>query len=230
MAPGCSTQSYLAYLDHPRYAAGLVRSIWQEMGGTILGNDVHGRTPANARLLVRSYSPDLAEVVRDINKYSNNTMAKQVFLTIGAQFRTPADSNDAVAARRVINSLFARNKIPTNGFFIENGSGLSRQERITARQLGMMLEAAWKSPYAAEFISSMPLVGMDGTMRRRLKNTPLAGKAHIKTGTLRNVRAVAGYSRDLQGKTWAVVAIVNHAQPWGGAQVIDQVLLDVYKQ
>ena len=230
MAPGCSTQSYLAYLDHPRYAAGLVRSIWQEMGGTILGNDVHGRTPANARLLVRSYSPDLAEVVRDINKYSNNTMAKQVFLTIGAQFRTPADSNDAVAARRVINSLFARKKIPTNGFFIENGSGLSRQERITSRQLGMMLEAAWKSPYAAEFISSMPLVGMDGTMRRRLKNSPLVGKAHIKTGTLRNVRAVAGYSHDLRGKTWAVVAIVNHAQPWGGAQVIDQVLLDVYKQ
>ena len=100
MAPGCSTQSYLAYLDHPRYAAGLVRSIWQEMGGTILGNDVHARTPATARLLVRSYSPDLAEVIRDINKYSNNTMAKQVFLTIGAQFRTPADSNDAAAARR----------------------------------------------------------------------------------------------------------------------------------
>ncbi len=230
MAPGCSTQSYLAYLDHPRYAAGLVRSIWQEMGGTILGNDVHARTPATARLLVRSYSPDLAEVIRDINKYSNNTMAKQVFLTIGAQFRTPADSNDAAAARRVINSLFARHKISTNGFFIENGSGLSRQERITARQLGMMLEAAWSSPYAAEFISSMPLVGMDGTMRRRLKNSPLVGKAHIKTGTLKNVRAVAGYSRDLQGKTWAVVAIVNHSQPWGGAQVIDQVLLDVYKQ
>ena len=230
MAPGCSTQSYLAYLDHPRYAAGLVRSIWQEMGGTILGNDVHARTPTTARLLVRSYSPDLAEVIRDINKYSNNTMAKQVFLTIGAQFRTPADSNDAAAARRVINSLFARHKISTNGFFIENGSGLSRQERITARQLGMMLEAAWNSPYAAEFISSMPLVGMDGTMRRRLKNSPLVGKAHIKTGTLKNVRAVAGYSRDLQGKTWAVVAIVNHSQPWGGAQVIDQVLLDVYKQ
>ena len=230
IAPGCSTQNYLAYLDHPRYAAGVVRSIWQEMGGTILGNDMLGQTPRNARLLVRAYSPDVAEVIRDINKYSNNTMAKQLFLSIGAHYRTASDSNDAVAARRVINSLLARKKISTQGLFVENGSGLSRQERITARQLGLMLEAAWQGPYAAEFVSSMPLVGMDGTMRRRLKNTALTGQAHIKTGTLKNVRATAGYARDVNGDTWAVVAIINHSQPWGAAAILDQVLLDVYHQ
>lgn len=230
IAPGCSTQNYLAFLDHPRYAAGVIRSIWQEMDGTILGSDMLGQTPKNARLLVRAYSPDLAEIIRDINKYSNNTMAKQLFLSIGARYRTPDDSDDAAAARRVINSLFARNKISTNGLFIENGSGLSRHERITARQLGLMLETAWKGPYAAEFISSMPLVAMDGTMRRRLRNSPLVGQAHIKTGTLKNVRAIAGYSRDSNGATWAVVAIINHAQPWGAAAILDQVLLDVYRQ
>lgn len=230
IAPGCSTQNYLSFLDHPRYAAGVIRSIWQEMDGTILGNDMLGQTPKDARLLVRAYSPDLVEIIRDINKYSNNTMAKQLFLSIGARYRTPDDSDDAAAARRVINSLFARNKISTTGFFIENGSGLSRQERITARQLALMLETAWKSPYAAEFISSMPLVAMDGTMRRRLRNTPLVGQAHIKTGTLKNVRAIAGYSRDSNGATWAVVAIINHAQPWGAAAILDQVLLDVYRK
>ncbi len=230
IAPGCSTQNYLAYLDHPRYAAGVVRSIWQEMGGTILGNDMLGQTPSNARLLARAYSPDVAEVIRDINKYSNNTMAKQLFLSIGAHYRTAADSNDAVAARRVINSLLVRKGIATQGLFIENGSGLSRQERLTARQLGLMLEAAWQGPYAAEFISSMPLVGMDGTMRRRHKNTALTGQAHIKTGTLKNVRATAGYARDVNGDTWAVVAIINHSQPWGAAAILDQVLLDVYHQ
>jgi len=230
IAPGCSTQNYLALLDHSRYAAGVVRSIWQEMGGTILGNDMLGATPKDARLLVRAYSPDLVEVIRDINKYSNNTMAKQLFLSIGARFRNASDSDDADAARRVINDFFAKKKIFTNGLVVENGSGLSRSERITARQLGMMLEAAWKSPYAAEFISSLPIVAMDGTMRRRLRNSQLVGQAHIKTGTLKNVRAIAGYSRDVNGDIWAVVAIINHPQPWGGSAILDQVLLDVYRQ
>ena len=230
IAPGCSTQNYLALLDHSRYAAGVVRSIWQEMGGTILGNDMLGQTPSNARLLVRAYSPDLVEVIRDINKYSNNTMAKQLFLTIGAHFRTAADTDDAAAARRVINDFFAKKKIFSNGLVVENGSGLSRQERITARQLALMLQAAWQGPYAAEFISSLPIVAMDGTMRRRLRNSQLVGQAHIKTGTLKNVRAIAGYSRDTNGDAWAVVAIINHAQPWGASAILDQVLLDIYRQ
>ena len=230
IAAGCSTQNYLALLDHSRYAAGVVRSIWQEMGGTILGNDMLGATPRDARLLVRAFSPDLVEVIRDINKYSNNTMAKQLFLTIGARFRTDKDTDDAAAARRVINAFFIKKNIFTNGLVVENGSGLSRKERITARQLGQMLEAAWKSPYAAEFISSLPIVAMDGTMRRRLRNSQLVGQAHIKTGTLKNVRAIAGFSRDTNGDAWAVVAIVNHPQPWGGSAVLDQVLLDVFKQ
>ncbi|HHX35538.1 MAG TPA: D-alanyl-D-alanine carboxypeptidase/D-alanyl-D-alanine-endopeptidase [Gammaproteobacteria bacterium] len=230
IAPGCSTQNYLAFLDHPRYAAGVVRSIWQEMGGTILGNDMLGQTPKDTRLLVRAYSADLTEIIRDINKYSNNTMAKQLFLSIGAHYRTPDDIDDAAAARRVINSLLSRKKISSDGFFIENGSGLSRQERITARQLGLMLEAAWKSPYAAEFISSLPIVAMDGTMRRRLRNSQLVGQAHIKTGTLKNVRAIAGFSRDVNGDAWAVVAIINHPQPWGASAILDQVLLDVFRQ
>jgi len=230
IAPGCSTQNYLAFLDHPRYAAGIVRSIWQEMGGTILGNDMLGATPKDARLLVRAYSPDLTEVIRDINKYSNNTMAKQLFLSIGARFRSASDSDDAAAARRVINDFFAKKKIFSDGLMVENGSGLSRKERITARQLGQMLEAAWKSPYAAEFISSLPIVAMDGTMRRRLRNSQLVGQAHIKTGTLKNVRAIAGFSRDVKGDTWAVVAIINHPQPWGASAILDQVLLDVFRQ
>lgn len=230
IAPGCSTQNYLSFLDHPRYTAGVIRSIWQEMNGTILGRDMLGETPQGSRLLVRANSPDLAEIIRDINKFSNNTMAKQLFLSIGARYRTASDSDDAAAARRVINGLLKRKNISTQGFFIENGSGLSRQERITARQLAAMLEAAWQSPYAAEFISSMPLVGMDGTMRRRLRNTALTGQAHIKTGTLRNVRAIAGYSRDRNGDSWAVVAIINHPKPWGASAILDQVLLDVYQK
>lgn len=113
---------------------------------------------------------------------------------------------------------------------MENGSGLSRAERVSAREMAAMLQAAWKSPYAAEYISSMPIAGTDGTMRKRLKTTAMRGEAHVKTGTLNTVRAIAGFSRDNNGNTWAVVAILNDSKPWGASSVLDQVLLDLYRQ
>jgi len=227
---GCSGQRYLSLLDHPAFTGGTVRALWHELGGSIAGRDRLGTTPGNARLLAQASSPDLVEVIRDINKYSNNTMARQLFLSIGARHRLPGDGNDAAAAYRAIDQWLGRKGIRAPNLVIENGSGLSRNERITAREMGAMLHAAWKSPYAAEFVSSMPLAAMDGTLRRRMRNTPLAGNAHLKTGTLNNVRALAGYSRDAQGHTWAVVAILNHPRPWGASAILDQVLLELHRQ
>src|SRR5690606_19210659 len=157
-----------------------VRSIWKELGGQILGNDRIDAVPEDARMLVRAQSPALTEIIRDINKYSNNTMAKQLFLSLGAQLRTPADPDDAMAAQRVIRQWLARKGIKSSHLVMENGSGLSREERVSARGMAQLLQDAWRSPYAAEFISSMPLAAMDGTMRKRLRSTNVAGKAHIK--------------------------------------------------
>jgi len=227
---GCHAQNYIALLDHPGYAAGAIRSLWKELGGSILGQDRQDSVPAKATLLAHAFSPDLSEVARDINKFSNNTMAQQLLLSLGAQFRSTADPDDARAAQRVIRDWLARKGITAPHLVIENGSGLSRNERVSARELAILLKAAWDSPYAAEFIASMPLVGIDGTMRRRLTAQPMRGQAHIKTGTLNNVRAIAGYSRDRNGQTWAVVAILNHPQPWGASAVLDQVLVDLYRQ
>ena len=230
LADGCSAQTYLSLLDHQRYAAGAVRAIWAELGGSILGIDRVAQVPDKARLLARAYSPDLTEIIRDINKYSNNTMAKQLFLSLGAEFRNEADADDAKAAQRVIRQWLAKKGLISPHLVIENGSGLSRAERVSARELGSLLQAAWRSPYSAEFISSMPLAAVDGTMRKRLRNTPVAGKAHLKTGTLNTVRAIAGYSRDGDGNVWAVVAILNHPRPWGAASILDQVLVSLYGQ
>ena len=230
LVDGCSTQTYLALLDHQNYAAGAVRAIWQELGGSIQGRDRVDNVPKSARLLARAFSPDLVEIIRDINKYSNNTMAQQLFLSIGAQFRTAADADDAKAALRVIRQWLGRKGIDAKHLMIENGSGLSRQERISAREMAGLLQAAWDSPYAAEFMSSLPLVGMDGTMHKRLRRTALAGEGHIKTGTLNTVRAISGFSRDANGNTWAVVAILNHPRPWGASSILDQVLLGLYQQ
>ena len=111
LAEGCSSQIYLALLDHPEYAAGTVRALWKELGGSILGADRLGEAPKDARLLARANSPDLVEIIRDINKYSNNTMAQQLFLSIGAHHRDKVDGDDAKAAQRVIRQWLARKKI-----------------------------------------------------------------------------------------------------------------------
>lgn len=230
LADGCNSQTYLSLLDHATYTAGAVRAIWKELGGSIQGQDRQAGVPKNAKLLARAYSPDLAEIIRDINKYSNNTMAQQLFLSLGAQFRNDADGDDAKAAQRVIRQWLAKKGITAPHLVMENGSGLSRAERVSAREMAQMLQAAWKSPYAAEFISSLPIAGKDGTMRKRLKTTAMNGQAHIKTGTLNTVRAISGFSRDNNGHTWAVVAILNDPRPWGASSILDQVLLDLYRQ
>lgn len=227
---GCSGQRYLSLLDHPTFAGGSVRALWSELGGTINGRDRLGTTPGNARLLAQAVSPDVVEIIRDINKYSNNTMARQLFLSIGARHRLPSDANDAAAAYRAIDQWLTRKGIRAPNLVLENGSGLSRRERISAREMAAMLHAAWKSPYAAEFISSLPLAAMDGTLRKRMRNTPLAGNAHLKTGTLNNVRALAGFSRDALGHTWVVVAILNSPRPWGASAILDQVVQELYRQ
>ena len=227
---GCSAQTYLALLDHPDYTAGAVRAIWKELGGSILGKNRLAAVPDKAQLLARTYSPDLTEVIRDINKYSNNTMARQLFLSLGQHFRDPADADDAKAAQRVIRNWLAKKGITAPHLVMENGSGLSRAERVSVREMANMLRAAWHSPYAPEFIASLPLAGMDGTMRKRLTRTGMAGQAHIKTGTLNNVRAIAGFTRTAKGQNWVVVAIINDPRPWGASAILDQVLLDIYRR
>lgn len=229
LAEGCSVQTYMALLDHPGYAAAAIRGMWKELGGSMLGRTRLANVPRDARLLARTFSPDLVEIIRDINKYSNNTMAQQLFLSIGARYRTDADGDDSKAAQRVIRDWLARKNIAVSRLVIENGSGLSRDERISPREMAQILRAAWRSPYAAEFISSLPLAGMDGTMRKRLRTTEMQGQAHIKTGTLNNVRAIAGFSRDRNGNSWVVVAILNHPRPWGAGATLDEVLLDLYR-
>ncbi|MCY1259949.1 D-alanyl-D-alanine carboxypeptidase [compost metagenome] len=225
---GCSAQTYMSLLDHPSFTAGAVRGIWQELGGSIAGKDRQGSVPKNATLVAKAFSPDVVEIIRDINKYSNNTMAQQLFLSIGAQNRTSADANDGQAAQRAIRQWLARKGITASHLVMENGSGLSRDERVSAREMAAMLQAAWHSPYSAEYVSSLPIVAMDGTMRKRLRRTPMAGEAHVKTGTLNTVRALAGFSRDANGNNWVVVAILNSNRPWGASSILDQVLLDLY--
>ncbi|WP_111656631.1 D-alanyl-D-alanine carboxypeptidase/D-alanyl-D-alanine endopeptidase [Isoalcanivorax indicus] len=209
LPPGCGVRRYHAPGATETYTADLVRALWTAQGGTLEGETRSGVLAAGSTLLAATSSPDLATLIRDINKHSNNVMTRQLFLTLGAQYRRADDSDDLAAARRVVGRWLAAQGI-AEGVVLDNGSGLSRHERMSPRQLTTLLAYAHDSDWAPEFISSLPIMGVDGTMRLRGQN--LAGQGRIKTGSLRDVRAIAGYVRDEAGTTWAVAAIINDEQ------------------
>lgn len=225
---GCRSGTYLSLMKPEQYTPALIRSLWHGLGGTISGKNRLGTLPEGAKLLVSTTSPELATMVHDTNKWSNNTMARQLFLTIGAENRMAGDKDDLAAARRTVNDWLTLKGIDTSQVVLDNGSGLSRRARISPRQQVKLLQQAWRSPYAAELIASLPLVAMDGTMRNRLRDTDVRGEGHVKTGSLTGVRAIAGFTRDRDGTTWAVSAIVNSPGAWKSQPVLDAVLQAVH--
>lgn len=185
----------------------IFRGLWDESGGTIAGPTSEGAAPNTAPLLEFASEP-LAQALVRLNKYSSNIMARNLFLTLGAQaFGAPGTPDGG--ARAVRESL-ARHGIPTRKLVLENGAGLSRIERVSAQALTALLHAAQRAPWAAEFTASLPLAAQDGTLKQRFSGSPVAGRAHLKTGTLRDVSALAGYVHTLRGENVSVVMLVNH--------------------
>lgn len=227
---GCRTTAYFSLLPHEQYSASMIRSLLGEMGIIVSGGNQTGTTPETARLVMKTTSPDLVTMVRDINKWSSNVMARQLLLTIGAQNRLDNESDDRVAGIRVIYDWLEKKGIDTAGMVIDNGAGLTRHGRITARQGTKILQHAWNSPYSSDLMASMPIIAMDGTMARRLRNTGMDGEGRIKTGYLENVRSIAGFTRDENNTTWAVVGMVNNDPAWNGQAVLDRILYSLHFQ
>ncbi len=223
----------VAYADAKSYATRAVEGMWREMGGKLAGNVREGRVPSPQGVTLKPAfevtSPPLPEVIRDINKYSNNVMAQQLFLTLSLQAKnatptsTAAGNVDAgstntnsnttatLAASRELVQRWWRTTISANADdmpTLDNGSGLSRTDRITAQALGRLLQSAYASPYMPELMSSLPITGVDGTLRR--SRSAARGSAHLKSGTLANVAGVAGYVLAASGKRYALVMIINH--------------------
>jgi D-alanyl-D-alanine carboxypeptidase/D-alanyl-D-alanine-endopeptidase (penicillin-binding protein 4) len=197
----------------------LFRTLWRELGATLRGGVREGLAPAAARVVATHESPALGEVVREINKYSNNVMARQLFLSLAAE--RPATP---VAARRRVQGWLAEKGLKMPELVLDNGSGLSRSERISAESLSQLLLAAWKSPVMPELMASLPLAGVDGTLKKRLGDVATSGRAHLKTGYLEGVRAIAGYVLDSSGQRWVVVFLINDPKARLGKSAMDTLL------
>jgi D-alanyl-D-alanine carboxypeptidase/D-alanyl-D-alanine-endopeptidase (penicillin-binding protein 4) len=265
------TDAYFSLLPHDEYFLAVFSALWQELGGTLQGRLRAGTVPADQVPFAKYVSPQLSEVIRDINKFSNNTMARQLFLALGttetetvsagvnqsAERLMSTDSKDSHGDFSTAQAFISETSLsgeqqggdiadeerslslpdaaagvpqPANiahstaairhwlktqqlqfpELVLENGAGLSRKERISALHLAELLQHATNSPFHAELEASLPILGMDGTVKKRFNDSGIAGYAHLKTGSLKGVKSVAGYVQAQSGKRWIVVFLVNH--------------------
>lgn len=211
-------------LGHNDFAYGLVKSLWQGMGGEIEGGWRNVVAPEDEKPFRTFHSPSLGDVIRMVNKHSNNVMAHQLLYTLAAEtFGPPATEEKGL---EIVNDWLAERRLTDEKLQFDNGAGLSRSTRITARNIGDMLRYAWASPYMPEFVSSMSLAGLDGTMSRRFRHDALVGMAHAKTGSLDGVAAVAGYLQSRSGERYLVVSLQNHeGVQWGTGREVQEALM-----
>jgi D-alanyl-D-alanine carboxypeptidase/D-alanyl-D-alanine-endopeptidase (penicillin-binding protein 4) len=243
----CIASNDISVLDRADYTDRLFRATWRQLGGTFTGQVREQMQPAisvpGARVLAAHLARPLPEILRDMNKWSDNTVARLLYLSIGSlqadpvlgsRPLPPADPAMTTAARseQNIRAWMQAHHIDDGGLVLENGSGLSRRERITSLQLAGVLQAGSASLWAPEFLTSLPIAAVDGTMRKRLIGSPAAMRARVKTGTLHNVVANAGYVPDAMGQPCIVVAFVNsaHAGNGAGRAVLDAVMDWVARQ
>jgi D-alanyl-D-alanine carboxypeptidase/D-alanyl-D-alanine-endopeptidase (penicillin-binding protein 4) len=208
---GCELFSLVRATSDPMtYAYGLFTKLWRELGGEFDGALRLESVPADAKPLLRWDSPPLAEVIRYLNKYSNNLMARHLLLTLAAENGTvPAT---VPAGAQALSAYLSGLGIDVAALDVQNGSGLSRATRLTTAQLAAALRHGYQSRYMAEYLSSLPLAGEDGTLRGRLREDANRGYMHVKTGTLDDVSAVAGYVTGQSGRHYVVAGILNHAE------------------
>jgi D-alanyl-D-alanine carboxypeptidase/D-alanyl-D-alanine-endopeptidase (penicillin-binding protein 4) len=204
----CAEQFWqVAYADPASYNARVLAGLWREMGGKLIGRVREGQAPTDAPSF-QVASPALAEVVRDINKFSNNVMAQQLFLTLPITQRGGPGTPDQ--ARDLVRSWLAeRFGDAARDVVIDNGSGLSRDARLSAQLLARLLQAMYAGPTMPELMSSLPVIGVDGTLRRARNGA--TGRAHLKTGSLNGVAGIAGYVLSSGGRRYVLVTIINHA-------------------
>ncbi len=215
LSPHCAERDFGRVLLRPAsYAYGTFVALWRMAGGEFGGKLRVEPTPSDAKPIYSFDSLSLAEIVRLTNKHSNNLMARHLLLTLGKErFGNPGTVENGAAA---IAEWGRERAFDLSGVDIDNGSGLSRSTRISALQLAKILSAAYHSRFAPEYLASLPLAGMDGTLRSRMKSVP-AGSVRLKTGHLDGVSGVAGFVTTAAGKAYVLVSLVNNVRADFGA-------------
>ncbi len=210
----CKRRVGLQLIERNALVERLVRVVWQSLGGSWTGVVREGVASADARELARRNARPWGELLRHMNKTSDNAWARLLFLQLGLKATAAAPGAPATptleGARRDALAWFAEQGIDATGLVLDNGSGLSRSERISPAQMVALLKVAHAGKRAPELLMSLPVAGEDGGLRIRPGSALSASAARLKPGSLRNVAALAGYVTDAQGQLWVVAAMLNH--------------------
>ena len=222
----------LSLLDDEQYAFATFKKLWSELGGKFNGRLKVQELPTSALKVLEQTSDPLGYVVRDINKWSNNLMARQLLLTLASEKQgTPATE---AKGEQVLKDWMSAKNINASEMVIENGSGLSRTERISAEHLGSLLVSAYHSAIMPELMASLPILALDGTVKKRLNDSAILsaiqGRAHLKTGSLDGVSAIAGYVLDAKNRRHVIVMMVNNGKAEQSKKAQDALIEWVYAQ
>jgi len=210
---------FVSLFDHNGLLAGTFARLWRDAGGVWNGIVRDGVTPAGARLLFSHVSRPLTDAIHDINKFSNNVMTRQLMLTLDAALNGAPARQDRLTANA--RAWAAQREIDAGAIVVENGSGLSRHERLTAQALAQVLEYGVTAPWSGDFIASLPVAGIDGTLSKRLSGHSTLGRAFLKTGTLTGVKSLAGYMVRPDGRKLLFVCFVNHPNADAAVEAMD---------
>jgi D-alanyl-D-alanine carboxypeptidase/D-alanyl-D-alanine-endopeptidase (penicillin-binding protein 4) len=226
-ASGCGERDwYVALLDHAHYVHAMFARYWSDAGGTFAGGVHDGKARPGATPIATLQSPPLYDAVRDINKLSNNVMARQLFLTLATSAHVPPATTTRAAD--AVRRWLAKRKLGFPELVMENGSGLSRRERIAAKSMARLRLAADASRVRGDYVSSLAVAATDGTVRKRFADESVADQALLKTGTLEGVRAIAGYVLGHGGRRYVVACFVNHPNAAHAQRALDLLVERVY--
>jgi D-alanyl-D-alanine carboxypeptidase/D-alanyl-D-alanine-endopeptidase (penicillin-binding protein 4) len=164
----------------------------------------------------------LPQVLRDINKHSDNLAARNLMLALAPGF--PMQAATLPGARQRVQGWLRQQGLGHNDILVDSGSGLSRSEQGKPRAMVHLLRLAWQAPQRDAFVSSLPVAGVDGTLANRMTQGRATGRAFLKTGTLLDTRALAGYVLGRSGMPYALTALVNHAEPQRATPMMDRVV------
>jgi serine-type D-Ala-D-Ala carboxypeptidase/endopeptidase (penicillin-binding protein 4) len=218
---------YVSLFDHAGLFAGSFARLWRDAGGTWTGAVRDATTPQSARLLHSHVSAPLSTMVTDINKFSNNVMARQLLLTFDAQLMQSPGKADR--GGRAIREWAKLRGFDVPELVVENGAGLSRKERISAKGMAKFLEYGLTAPFSADFVKSLPIAALDGTLSRRFNNQAAQGNAYLKTGTLTGVKTLAGYLQLPNNRRFLFVGMLSHPNADGATEALDAAVDWVYR-
>ena len=199
----------LAVADPARCVAQVFRGVLEAKGIRVTGGVSTSRAPlpGGVRVLASHDGPSVAEIVRTVNKESQNLHAEMLLRLVGLRVK---GEGSAAKGQDAVLEMARRLGIPDQGWGLSDGSGLARTNLLTPRGLVALLVALDRHPAAAAFRDSLPVAGVDGTLEKRMKGTAAEGRVIAKTGTLRLTNALAGYATTTRGERLAFSIVVNN--------------------